>query len=66
MNRLNFGDIEVSKVEFYDSKVGIKLKDVNVNEIVVSSKMKINDDINKVLLVILMKVLFLYFYCYYK
>ena len=66
MNRLNFGDIEVSKVEFYDSKVGIKLKHVNVNEIVVSSKMKINDDINKVLLVILMKVLFLYFYCYYK
>ena len=25
MNRLNFGDIEVSKKEFYDSKVGIKL-----------------------------------------
>ena len=48
MNRLNFGDIEVSKKEFYDSKVGIKLKDVNANKIVASNKIKVNDDIGKV------------------
>ena len=48
MNKLIFGDIEVSKKIFYESKEGIKLKDVIVENIVVSNKIKVNDEINKV------------------
>ena len=48
MNKSIFGDIELSKGEFYENKKGIKLKDVNVNKIVVSNKVKVNDEINKV------------------
>ena len=48
MNKLTFGDIEVSKKIFYESKEGIKLKDVIVENIVVSNKIKVNDEINKV------------------
>ena len=33
MNKLVFGDIEVSKSEFYENKKGIKLKDVIVDKI---------------------------------
>ena len=40
MNKLIFGDIEVSKKEFYESKDGIKLKDVIVDNIIVSGKVK--------------------------
>ena len=40
MNKLVFGDIEVTKKEFYESKEGIKLKDVIVNNIIVSEKVK--------------------------
>ena len=40
MNKLIFGDIEVSKKEFYESKEGIKLKDVIVDNIIVSGKVK--------------------------
>ena len=29
MSKLNFGDIELSKAEFYESKEGIKLKDID-------------------------------------
>ena len=43
MNKLVFGDIEVSKKEFYENKKGIKLKDV----IVVSNKIKVNDKTTK-------------------
>ena len=48
MNRLIFGDIEVSNEQFYDSEVGIKLKNANIDKIVASNKNKINDEINKV------------------
>ena len=48
MNKLVFDDIEVTKKEFYENKKGIKLKDVIVNKICVSNKIKVNDDISKV------------------
>ena len=48
MNKLNFGDIVGSKGEFYDSKIAVKLKEVNVDKIVVSNKVKVNDIISKV------------------
>ena len=47
MNKLVFGDIEVIKKEFYENKKGIKLKDVIVENIVVSNKIKVNDEIGK-------------------
>ena len=40
MKKLVFGDIVVRKKEFYESKEGIKLKDVIVKNIVVSNKVK--------------------------
>ena len=45
MNKLVYGDIEVSKIEFYESKEGIKLKDVIVDNIVVINKIKENNEI---------------------
>ena len=63
MNKpLNFGDIEVSKRQFYDSKKVIKLNLVDVNNIIVSNKVKGNNE-TSILLVIymtLVKLLFLY------
>ena len=47
MNKLVFGDTEVTKKEFYEGQEGIKLKDVIVNDIVVSQKIKGNIDILK-------------------
>ena len=47
MNKLVFGDIEVTKKEFYENKKGMKLKDVIIENIVVS-KIKVNDMISKV------------------
>ena len=47
MNKLVFGDIEVTKKEFYESKEGIKLKDVIVDNILVSEKVKGNNEIVK-------------------
>ena len=44
MNKLVFGDIEVTKKDFYENKKGIKLKDVIVENIVVSNKIKLNDE----------------------
>ena len=44
MNKLVFGDIEVSKKQFYESRKGIKLKDVYVGKIVVSNKNKGNNE----------------------
>ena len=43
MNKLVFDDTEVTKKEFYESKQGIRLKDIIVKNIVVSKKIKIND-----------------------
>ena len=40
MNKFVFGDIEVSKKEFYESKEGIKLKDVIVDNIIEVEKQK--------------------------
>ena len=48
MNKLIFDNVEVSKKEFYESKKGIKLKDVNADKIVVSNKVKGNNDTSKV------------------
>ena len=48
MIKLVFGDIEVSKKEFYESKKGIKLNDVDVRKIVVSNKVKGNNETSKV------------------
>ena len=48
MNKLVFVDIVLSKENFYENKKGIKLKDINVNKIVVSNKIKVNDEIDKV------------------
>ena len=44
MSELIFGDIEVSKKQFYEGKKSIKLKDVDVGKIVVSNKAKRNND----------------------
>ena len=47
MNNLVFGDIEVTKKEFYENKKGLKLKDIIVNNIIVSEIVKGNNDILK-------------------
>ena len=47
MNKLIFDDIEVSKKIFYESKEGIKLKDVIVDNIFISNKIKGNNEIVK-------------------
>ena len=47
MNKLIFGDIEVSKKEFYESKEGTKLSSVDINNIVVNNKLKGNNDTSK-------------------
>ena len=40
MNKLVFGDIEVSEGKFYENKKGIKLNDVDCSKIVISSKIR--------------------------
>ena len=47
MNKLIFGDMEVTKKEFYENKKGIKLKHIIVNNITLSEKVKGNNDILK-------------------
>ena len=47
--KINFGDKEVDKKEFYSSKQAILLSSVDLNKIVVSSKWKINDTTYKYL-----------------
>ena len=54
MNKLVFDDTEVSKKQFYESKGGINLRDVNVNNIVVSNKIKGNNETRKVFIDYLM------------
>ena len=44
MNKLNFGDIEVRKKTFYESKIALKLSEVDKNKIVVSNKVKGNNE----------------------
>ena len=47
--KIKFGDKEVDKKEFYSSKQAISLDSADLNEIVVSSKWKINDTTYKYL-----------------
>ena len=47
MNKLNFGDIEVSKKDFYEDKKAVNLSEVDVNKIVVSNKIKGNNETSK-------------------
>ena len=48
MNKLVFGDIEVSKKQFYESKKAVKLSSIDVNKIVVSNKVKGNNETSKI------------------
>ena len=48
MNKLIFGDIEVSKKQSYESKKAVKLSEADVNKIVVSNKIKGNYETSKV------------------
>ena len=48
MNKLNFGDVEVSKKEFYESKKAVNLSEVDVNKIAVSNKIKGNNETSEV------------------
>ena len=48
MNKLVFGGIEVSEKEFYEGKKSIKLKEAEVDKIVVSNKFKGNNDTSQV------------------
>ena len=43
LKKIKFGDKEVDKKEFYSSKQAISLDSVDLSEIVVSNKWKIND-----------------------
>ena len=43
LRKINFGNKEVNKKEFYSSKQAISLDSVDLNKIVVSNKWKIND-----------------------
>ena len=47
MNKLNFGDIEMSKKEFYDSKKAVSLKVFDINNIAVSNNIKGNKETSK-------------------
>ena len=47
MNKLIFGDIEVSKKDFYESKKAIKLNLFGVGNIVVSNKIRGNNETSK-------------------
>ena len=47
MNKLIFGDIEVSKKEFYDSKKAVPLSLIDINKVVVSNKIKGNNETSK-------------------
>ena len=47
MNKLNFGDIEVSKKKFHESKKAINLGVVDINEVVVSNTIKENNEASK-------------------
>ena len=47
MNKLVFGDTEVTRKIFYESKKGIKLKDVIVNNIIACGKVKGNNEVVK-------------------
>ena len=69
MNKLNFDNVEVNKKEFYESKKAVNLSEVSVDKIVVSNKIKGNNETSKVLLIvwmILVVLLHLYALFYHK
>ena len=43
LTKIKFGDKEINKKEFYSSKQAISLDSVDLDKIVVSNKLKIND-----------------------
>ena len=43
LTKIKFGDKEVNKKEFYSSKQAISIYSIDLNKIVVSNKLKIND-----------------------
>ena len=49
LRKINFGNKEVNKKEFYSSKQAISLDSVDLNKIVVSKKLKINDTTYKLM-----------------
>ena len=51
--KIKFGDKEVNKKEFYSSKQAISIYSVDLNKIVVSNKLKINDTAYKYICVYL-------------
>ena len=48
MNKLIFGDIGVSKKEFFESKKAVNLGEFKVDKIVVTNKIKGNNKTSKV------------------
>ena len=48
MNKLNFCDIELSKKDFYEGRKAVNLNEFNVNKIVVSNKVKGNNETTKI------------------
>ena len=48
MNKLIFDDIDVSKKGFYEGKKAVKLSEIDVNKIVVSNKIKGNNETSKI------------------
>ena len=52
MNKLVFGDIEVTMKELYENKKGVKLEDVIVDNIIVSNTIKGNNETLRYILVI--------------
>ena len=47
MNKLDFGDIEVSKKEFYNRKKAVNFSEVDVGKIVVTNEIKGNNETSK-------------------
>ena len=48
MNKFVFNDVEVSKKQFYESKIAVKLSSVAVYKIVVTNKIKENNETSKI------------------
>ena len=61
MNKLVLGDIEVSKKQFYEGKKAVNLSNVNVDKIVVSNKIKGNNETNFFLVIWMILVVLYYF-----
>ena len=60
MNKLGFDVIEVSKEQFYESKGGLNLRDVNVNNFFVGNKKKRNNETSKLFIGYIMVIMLSY------